>query len=260
MNNPVIVDLFKSITTEVSAALGYTVHFHHGHMLEIVNNVKALSADPDTDKRYPLIAFRHDIKQGRNENGLGFEVTLFIITLSDTSYSADQREELTFKAWLTPIYDELINQIARSGYFMEQSRREVELNHKFIEHYFWGNAGVMGNDANIFGDAVDCIEIENLKLTAIKGCVSEILSNTVTISLTGGDSEYFDVTVASIEYSQSGQVSVDEPLPFELLPGLYTVTVVAPTGYTVNSVYPSVINIPTTTTTISITASEDVPA
>ncbi len=167
MSYPVIEDLFSSIVANVSAAMGYTVHFHQGHMLEIVNKVKALSSDPDTDKRYPLIALRQDIEQGRGENGLEFEATLFIITLSDPLYSADERKELTFKPWLTPIYDELINQIARSGYFHEQSIREVTLAHKFINHYFWGNAGVMGSDANIFGDAVDCIEVKGLKLTAI---------------------------------------------------------------------------------------------
>ncbi len=260
MSYPVIEDLFSNIVASVSAAMGYTVHFHQGHMLEIVNNVKALSADPDTDKRYPLIALRQDIEQGKGANGLEFEVTLFIITLSDPLYSSDQRKELTFKPWLTPIYDQLIQQIANSGYFYEQSAREVAEAHKFINHYFWGNSGVMGNDANIFGDAVDCIEVKNLKLTALLSCVSPAtLSNEITVSVTGATNEdYFTVTATSDEWEQSGQVNTNEPLILELEPGLYIFTVVVPSGYTVVSVYPSILQMPTIITDITITVEPDV--
>jgi len=260
MSYPVIEDLFSSIVANVSAAMGYTVHFKQGHMLEIVNKVVALSADPDTDKRYPLIALRQDIEQGKGVNGLEFEVTLFIITLSDPLYSADERKELTFKPWLTPIYDQLIQQIANSGYFYEQSAREVAEAHKFINHYFWGNAGVMGNDANIFGDAVDCIEVKNLKLTALLSCISPAtLSNEITVSVTGATAgDYFDVTATSDEWEQPGQVADGEPLVLELQPGLYAFTVVAPSGYTVVSVYPSILQMPTVVTDITITVESDV--
>ena len=171
MSYPVIVDLFEAIVKKTSDAMPYVVHFQQGHMLEIINTVKEMSADPDTDKRYPLIAFQHDITEQATDIGTEFEVTLFIVTATSPLYTSKQRSELNFKPVLTPVYNELINQIVRSGYFYEYTQLQVRKAHKRINHLFWGNSGVMGNEANIFGDAVDCIEVKGLKLTAMTTCV-----------------------------------------------------------------------------------------
>ena len=171
MTRPVIVELFEAIVQSVSDAMPYDVHFQQGHMLEIINTVKEMSADPDTDKRYPLIAFQHDVTEQETDKGTEFEVTLFIVTITDPLYTSKQRSELNFKPVLTPVYNEFINQIVRSGYFDEHTELQVRKAHKKINHLFWGNSGVMGNEANIFGDAVDCIEVKGLKLTAnSSGC------------------------------------------------------------------------------------------
>jgi len=173
MSRPVIVELFEAIVQNVSDAMPMTVHFQQGHMLEIINAVKEMPGN-DTDKRYPLIAFQHDVPEQETDNGIEFEVTLFIVNVTDPLSSSKQRSELVFKPILTPIYNEFVKQIVRSGYFDEHTELQVRKAHKRINHLFWGNSGVMGNEANIFGDAVDCIELKGLRLTAItSGCYDE---------------------------------------------------------------------------------------
>ena len=161
MTLPNIVDQFSQVVAAVSSAYGQTVHFRHGHMLEVANIVQQMVKDPDIDKRYPIIALQHDFEQdpvsfkGTELKGL----KLYIITLSRPEYIAEQRKELIFKPILYPIRDLFIQEIARSGYFEQQSNEEVLDVITLTDRYYWGSSKVMGNDANMFLDWVDSIEI-----------------------------------------------------------------------------------------------------
>jgi len=170
MSLPVIYELFESIVGDVSAAMGTTVHFRHGHMLEVVNQVKEMMVDPDIDKRYPLIALRHDIKQNPINGGVEIDCRLYIVTLSDPKYTAEERYDNIFVPYLRPILEEFIYQLANSGYFEESTTDQVYDKLTFWERLFWGNELVMGNDGNIFADWVDCIELEFSGLTAFTSC------------------------------------------------------------------------------------------
>ncbi len=162
MTLPNIVDQFSQVVAAVSSAYGQTVHFRHGHMLEVANIVQQMVKDPDIDKRYPIIALQHDFEQdpvsfkGTELKGL----KLYIITLSRPEYIAEQRKELIFKPILYPIRDLFIQEIARSGYFEQQSNEEVLDVITLTDRYYWGSSKVMGNDANMFLDWVDSIEID----------------------------------------------------------------------------------------------------
>ncbi len=162
MTLPNIVDQFSQVVAAVSSAYGQTVHFRHGHMLEVANIVQQMVKDPDIDKRYPIIALQHDFEQdpvsfkGTELKGL----KLYIITLSRPEYIAEQRKELIFKPILYPIRDLFIQEIARSGYFEQQSNEEVLDIITLTDRYYWGSSKVMGNDANMFLDWVDSIEID----------------------------------------------------------------------------------------------------
>lgn len=170
MSYPVISDKFKTVVTATGTALGKSVFFHHGHILEISNTIIQMSTDPDTDKRFPFIALERDIKNEKHViNGTEFEATIYLIELSDPNYTAEERLINIFKTSLTPLFDKFVLQIAKSRLFREQTIEEVNENSSFIEHYFWGRAQVMGNEANIFGDWVDCIEFKT-KLTALMSC------------------------------------------------------------------------------------------
>ena len=170
MSLPVIYELFESIVGDVSAAMGTTVHFRHGHMLEVVKQVKDMMVDHDIDKRYPLIALRHDIKQNPINGGVEIDCRLYIVTLSDPKYTAEERYDNIFVPYLRPILEEFIYQLANSGYFEESTTDQVYDKLTFWERLFWGNELVMGNDGNIFADWVDCIELEFSGLTAFTSC------------------------------------------------------------------------------------------
>ena len=189
----VIPDIFQSVVTSTEAAWGEDVHFLHGHLLEITNIVKQLAKDADVTKRYPLIALKHDIKQSRLPyKGIEFDCTLFIITLSRPEYTAEQRIETIFKPILYPLKDEFIRQIARSGYFEEQSVEQVEEKMTWYDRLFWGSSTVMGNTANIFGDWVDCIEIEFSGLVAIENCRTTLTDHAPRLqsAIAGATGEY----------------------------------------------------------------------
>jgi len=157
-----IVDQFSQVVAAVSSVYGQTVHFRHGHMVEVAGIVQQMVIDPDVDKRYPIIALQHDFEQdpvafrGTELKGL----KLYIITLSRPEYIAEQRKELIFKPILYPIRDLFIEQIARSRYFEQQTEEEVLDVITLTDRYYWGSSTVMGNTANIFSDWVDCIEID----------------------------------------------------------------------------------------------------
>lgn len=196
MNLPVIHELFEDIVSEVSDAMGYTVHFRHGHMLEVVNQVKEMMIDPDVSKRYPLIALKHDIKQTVSGQDAECDVKLFIVTLSDPQYTATQRYDQIFKPYLRPILHELISQIARSGYFEQSSYDQVMETVTFTERLFWGNEGVMGNDGNIFADWVDCIEVDFAGLIAFNTCEVGAKTPFIEFAMVGAMAAYIYVKIS----------------------------------------------------------------
>lgn len=193
----VIPDIFQSVVTSTEAAWGEDVHFLHGHMLEITNITKQLAKDADVTKRYPLIALRHDIKQSKLPyKGVEFDCTLFIITLSRPEYTAEERIETIYKPILYPLKEEFISQIARSGYFEQQSIEDVEEKTTWYDRLFWGSSTVMGNTANIFGDWVDCIEIEFSGLVALNNCNIAITDHAPRLqsAIAGATGEYIYLT------------------------------------------------------------------
>lgn len=193
MSHQVIVDLFDTIVSRTGSAMGQTIHYMHGHMLEISNVVKELGKSPDIGNRYPLIALKHDFKQKAvSYVGTEVDLTLYIITLSRPEYIAEQRIETIFKPILTPIKDEFINQIARSEMFTQQSIHEVEETLEFYDRLFWGSSSVMGNTANIFGDWVDCIELNFSGLVALEGCNIQFVDHAPNLlsAIAGATGEY----------------------------------------------------------------------
>ena len=183
MTYPVLSDIMQTIVSRVTAEMGYTVHFQQGHMLEIVDIVKQMSVDQNISHRYPIIALKHDIKQPyKYLVGTEIYCTMYIITLSKADYIAKQRIELIFKPFLYQIRDEFINQIARSGYFEEQSAEEVASKITAYDRLFWGNQLVMGNDGNIFDDWVDAIELDISGLTVMDGCYTQTPTAPINLS------------------------------------------------------------------------------
>jgi hypothetical protein len=172
-----IQDVLAPIVEKVSAKLlsqlqAYDsaitgVHFKYGHPLEIINTLKGLEEGATTRfKKYPLIALFLDTTEKRGVDiGVYASYSLHMAIIRDcykNDQVASERDETNFKPVLDPIYREFLRQVRLSGAFMIKSSEMIR--HDKTNRYYWGRAGLFGNEGNIFNDWVDCIEIERLEL------------------------------------------------------------------------------------------------
>ncbi len=151
-----------------------TLSFMWGHPLEIKNTLKEMT-DSKTFKyqKFPVVMLFSDIITAPSTvRGSYEDVTLNIVIAmsTDPKLKADARTLRNFAPILRPIFQELINQIFRCGYFWVQSPRE--LLGREIERYFWGKEGIQGGEASPYNDTIDAIEIKGLKLTRSKAGTS----------------------------------------------------------------------------------------
>lgn len=158
-NTPYPVKMFEYITADVKTALGLSVlHYEHGHILEIVQTIETMAADPVSQAtRFPLIALYQDFDEMRGKKLASYEASFHLIIAINTlnTYKAAERMTNNFIQTLYPIYDQLLISIAKSGYFRETNWRKIE--HTKTDRMYWGKNGV----AN---DFIDAIEIANLNL------------------------------------------------------------------------------------------------
>jgi len=144
------------------------VHYEYGHPLEIINTLTQYDQGATAKfKKYPLVAFFLDMPMSRGVDvGIYGEATIHMAVIracDDSNHTAKERDLLNFKPVLTPIYLELMRQIGYRGDLF-QLVSPTRIPHRATYRYYWGKQGLFGNEANIFNDWVDCIEIENLRL------------------------------------------------------------------------------------------------
>lgn len=168
------VDIFETIVTAVRedtdkpAALDMDEPFYmHGHPLEIINILSQKDKhDVHKFNKYPLIALFQDFSETMGENQAtrsavsDLKIIIAVNTLQD--YTSENRYDNTFRPTLYPLYDLLIKHIERSGWFKNVSPGLAS--HTKIDRLYWGHTGLYGNEANIFNDYIDAIEIQNLSL------------------------------------------------------------------------------------------------
>lgn len=171
MKSPVIIDLFKSITEKLKTDLNKpTLNFQHGHHREITSILTEMSKNPtNSAKKYPLIALFQDFEEVRKGDFINVKLQMIVATLTKNTLTAPERYTQSFRPELYPIYDALLDAIARSTYFDEATVKQIE--HTKIDRLFWGRNGLYGSESNIFNDYIDCIEIKDLKLKVkLKNC------------------------------------------------------------------------------------------
>lgn len=146
------------------------VHYLYGHPLEIVNTLTELDSGGSTvyDK-YPLVAFFLDSKMSRKDRTMFGSQRVHLAIINECfdatgNEVAKERDTNNFIPVLSPIYMELIRQIALRGDLFVGVGGESSILHDVTFRYYWGKNGLWGNDKNIFNDRVDAIEIEDLEL------------------------------------------------------------------------------------------------
>jgi len=174
MSAPFWVDIFDEIVTAVRedadkpATLDTDEPFYmFGHPLEIINTL-AKKDKHDTHKfnKYPLIALFQDFTETMGVNqavqSAVPDLNLVICTNTSPDYTAENRYDNTFRTVLYPLYDLLIKHIVKSKWFANVDPGLVP--HSKTDRLYWGRTGLYGNEANIFNDHIDAIEIQNLSL------------------------------------------------------------------------------------------------
>lgn len=169
-----IPGLFKDVVNAVDETLftravdPFHVYFDYGHYAEVVRNLTSKEGGITTkNKMYPLIWLVMDFEE--SFGGIDGEycdlpaIQMFIAMPSKPDISTDERMQKNFFPRLYPIYEELMNQIALSGYF--DAVDPADIIHKRILRPYWGGQDANGNGtANLFNDFIDAIQIRNMTL------------------------------------------------------------------------------------------------
>ena len=117
-------------------------------------------------EKYPLIFVDSpSIKFTRNNEEYFAEIGTVIIAVRnpDAISKEDVREVQTFEPLLRPILNSFIDNIDKLGLLKDK-------NYRVIEHLFFGSKTETGYNGNLFGDFVDAIEINNLKIRVLNNC------------------------------------------------------------------------------------------
>lgn len=147
-----------------------TPYYMYGHPLEINNRL--LNKEKDAKKKYekyPLVALRLDTPEIIGNTVINYNLNIVLIAFSDKLWNAEQRYDKNFRQILYPMYEAFMLQLYNSGLFVWQGGGESP-SHTKIDRPYWGNSAPQKNDAYIFSDPLDAIEILNLKINSTKSC------------------------------------------------------------------------------------------
>lgn len=175
MQNVYIVDIIKEAVDKTSVKLLSSlqvidasitgVHYLYGHAVEIRRRLQLKSeGDESKFQKYPIIALFGDFVEERLADGnIKAKIQIIIGHHSEHQKYNEDRYNNIFKPILHPIYCEFIKQLMNMpnvviGY-------NYELKHQKIDRPHWGNPQQYGNDAYIFGDCLDAVEIRQLEIT-----------------------------------------------------------------------------------------------
>lgn len=140
------------------------INYLYGHFSEIIETMKQYEYSPQLRyEKYPLIALILDIpEQYGSSGGYPGECTLHMAICygTGTTLKAEERYTQVIKHILLPIYEELMKQIGACAEFVTMGKSD----HTMEEHPYWGKGGLGDTAGNVFADAVDAIEITNLRL------------------------------------------------------------------------------------------------
>lgn len=164
--------MFQHIVSDTATRSGQTIHYEHGHPIEIVGTLFEMTKNPtQSAQKFPLIALIQDFPEdhGKESGVFSVKFNLIIACLTDPLYKAKQRYDINFIPVLFPIYESFMEAVSKSGYFMETNSGRIE--HIKTDCMGWGKDGLYGGSGNQFNDYIDVIEIKDLSLKIkIKNC------------------------------------------------------------------------------------------
>jgi len=169
--NYVVDDIGTVVSQMVVRAPLDVPAYLYGHQLDINNQLLRLQQDPlKKEQRYPLVALFLDIEEPVINGVINYKLNLVIVAKTNPNDSAVMRFEDTkvFKTILNPLYEAFFKSLGDSGLFMWPGVMERPKHSKFFRP-FWGKPiteqlETKKNEANIFNDYLDAIQIKGLEI------------------------------------------------------------------------------------------------
>ena len=104
--------------------------------------------------------------QTSEKEGIWVIKDIVIATMSDKNWTREKRDELNFKPILIPILQEFFRLL------MFDRDLSVYQTGETIFHYFYGETGLNGYEAQKFTQAVDAIQLKNFQFKMSKNCIT----------------------------------------------------------------------------------------
>jgi hypothetical protein len=141
-------------------------YYEYGHILEIAKTL--MKKDEGTlvhqFKKYPIIILPLDITGVYNSTFDAFDydnITLIIANITDPTFTAARRLELSFKPTLYPLYEELMTKL-RFNHNIIPNAVVPYIEHSKTDRFFWGSQ--LNPQGNVVNDHLDAIEIKDMKI------------------------------------------------------------------------------------------------
>lgn len=165
---PYLPDIMQGVVARVDAVMfarlvdPFHVFFDKGVYRQVAKKVYSEGA-----VKMPLVWFIMNFAENRGSDFSVFGEVICDITIvmpTEDEYTQQQRDDISFKPRLIPIYEELMNQISKEKSFSAGFKNKIH--HTRIIRPYWGGGNINGpGTANLFEKLfVDEIYIQNLRL------------------------------------------------------------------------------------------------
>lgn len=146
--------------------------YEYGHRREIAR----LLMEKENDlvrkyQKYPLVALRMDFPEVQNPGQLvEYDLNIAFLAFTQENYSTAQRYANIFKPLLYPLVGVFFEKLVESGLFVWGDTTQKPP-HTKIDRPYYGIEALEDNEANIFNDPLDGIELINLRIRSTDtGC------------------------------------------------------------------------------------------
>lgn len=109
----------------------------------------------------PFILLLLDIQEIVGKSLIDVSCDIIIGSVTNRSYSTDERYLNNFSPVLYPIYEAVMERLTNGSKTILQSSY---IEHEKWDRVLWGKQGLYGVDANIFDDYIDAIEVNKINL------------------------------------------------------------------------------------------------
>lgn len=163
--SPYLPDIMQGIVARVDAAFSarpidpFNVFFDKGIHSQVSRNVYA------NPNNFPLVWLVMNFVEKRGNPLIWGEIScnLTLAMPTDNKFTQQQRDDISFLPRLIPIYDVLMQEIARERWFSFSGPGKID--HFRMLRPYWGGGDVNGTDSpNLFKKQIDAITISGLKL------------------------------------------------------------------------------------------------